>query len=139
MFKKANPIGYGMVENLGDLVVDESELNQGLLASVLSRFVRIAKQTGHPVFTAGYSPLAEGDKILVYLLARKAAARLGLLGEGEEASPKEISAESGVKYGTVKPTVVELAENGFLASRDGRYWIPDHAVFRVEGRFTPKG
>ena len=125
-----------MVDSLGDLVVDEGELDQGLLTSVLTPYVRIAKQTGRPVFTAGYSPLSESDKILVYLLARKAAVRLGLLGDGEEASPKEISTETGVKYGTVKPTEVELAKRGLLASRDGRYQVPNHAVFRVKGRFT---
>ncbi|SRR6266550_472077 len=126
-----------MVEKLDELVVDEGVIDEKLLTTVLAPFARIAKQTGKPVFTPAFSRLSEGDKILVYLLARKAGARLRILHE-ETATPKEISAETGVKYGTVKPTVSDLSEKGLVVSHQGSYSVPNHAVFQVEDRFARK-
>ena len=127
-----------MVESLNDLVVDEAELDQRLLTSILAPFARIAKPSGRPAFTPEFSALAEGDKILVYLLARKAAVRLGLLSDDEGASPKEIAIETGVKYGTVKPSVISLANKSLVASKDGKYSVPNYAVFQIEGRLARK-
>src|SRR3989304_1050718 len=110
-----------MAASLDDLVVDEGEIDQRLLSSILAPYARIARQTGRPIFTGDFATLSESDKIVVFLLARKAGFRLGLLKEPEEVGPKEISAQTGVRYGTVKPTVVGLADKGVLASRDGRY------------------
>ena len=129
---KYNPTNPGaMVDPLEKLVVDDEEIDRTLLSEVLAPYVRISKKAGQPVFTPEFSRLSEGGKILVYLLARQAATTLGLSSEGSAATPKEVSASTGVKYGTAKPTLVGLVRKGFLSSVGGEYSVPAHALLRI--------
>ena len=121
----------GSIDPLEKLVVDDEEIDRTLLSEVLAPYVRISKKAGQPVFTPEFSRLSEGGKILVYLLARQAATTLGLSSEGSAATPKEVSASTGVKYGTAKPTLVGLVRKGFLSSVGGEYSVPAHALLRI--------
>lgn len=122
----------GMPANLKDLVVDEEEIDQELLTEILTPHVRITKQAGRPVFTPQFSSLSSTGKILVYLLARRAAVKLGLTKEPPQATPKEISDATGVKYGTVKPAVVGLARQGLLSTQAGKYSVSGHALLKAK-------
>ena len=120
-----------MSDSLEDLIVDGAEMDRALLRDVLAPYVRIAKDSGHPIPTAAFSALSASGKIIVFVLARKAGCALGLVQGPEEASPKEIAEGSGVKNGTTKPTVVALAKRGLLVSENGRYRVPNHALPQV--------
>jgi len=117
-----------MADVLEDLVVDATEVDRSLLREVLAPYMRLARETGKPIPTAGFSGLSASGKIIVYALSRKAGCALGLTSGPEMATPKEISDATGVKNGTTKPTVIALAKKGLLASENGHYFVPNHAL-----------
>ncbi|SFL21714.1 hypothetical protein SAMN04487950_2856 [Halogranum rubrum] len=111
---------------LSDLLVDEEELNEELLFEILSDYIRIGSESGNLVTQPAFRDLDSKQKVLVVLLARKACTALNLA-DSEWMTPTEISGESGVKKGTVYPTVRKLAEDLNIAeSDDGNYCIPTH-------------
>lgn len=116
---------------LEKLLAEESEVNENLLSEVLSRYVKIGKGTGLPLFTPDFARLTNAGKILVYLLARKAAAALNLLKEAEPATPKEISEATGVAHNSVKPTLSALARSHVVVRNEGRYSCPSHILSRA--------
>src|SRR5712691_5466515 len=102
------------------LLAEESEINENLLSQTLSPYVKIGKETGLPIFTREYAKLTNAGKILVYLLARKAAASLGVLKDTEFATPKQISEATGVAYDSTKPTLSALAKSRVVTRDEGR-------------------
>lgn len=121
-----------MKPKLDELVVDETEIDRDLLAGILAPYVRLTRSGGKPIFTAPFATLAAAEKILVFLLARKAAVSLELAVGPEAASPKEISELTGIPHGTVKPTVIGLVKRGLLAKDEGSYSVPAHALLTIK-------
>jgi hypothetical protein len=113
------------------LLADEGDLNEALLSDVLSRYVKIGKESGLPIFTTEFTALTNAGKILVYLLARKAAIALGVWKGNESATPKEISDGTGVAYDSVKPTISGLARSRLVAREGGRYSVPNHLLLQA--------
>ncbi len=122
---------------LARLLVDETELNRGLLADVLEPYAVITKESGNPVFKPAYNELSAANKIVVFLLSRKASKALGRTAR-EEATPKEIAASTGVKYDTVKPTVSDLNRDRVLAKNGEAYFVPDYSVLTMKDRLGRK-
>ncbi len=117
---------------LEKLVVAQEDVNRNLLADVLAPYVQISKGTGEVIQLPSFSKLTNAEKILVFLLARKAAKTLGLAQVREGASPKEISGMTGVNYDSVKPTVSALAKKHFLQKEGEYYFVPNHAILHVK-------
>lgn len=109
--------------SLEDLLVDEDELNEELLAGTVGKYVSIGKESGDLVPNQEYTELDSKKKIIVALLAQKARFELEMA-EEEWLSPSEISETSGVKVGTVYPSVRDLTSEGVLIDDDGDYMIP---------------
>lgn len=120
-----------MTDPLEALIVDEDDIDRELLSKTLAPYVRLAKRTGTPVFTAEFRNLSANGKIIVFLLARQAGITLGIFKGTPEATPKEISDGTGVKYGTTKPSVVTLTRAGYLVAKDGTYRVATHAVLGI--------
>lgn len=112
-------------QSLDDLLLDETDFNENLLAGVLAPYVRIGDTSGAFVPTEEFEALEAMEQVAIVLLYRKAAFELGLA-ESEDASPKEIAGVSGVKHNTVKPAVRELADEGLVENEDGRYTVPPY-------------
>jgi hypothetical protein len=120
------------------LLVSQEDVNRELLAEVLSPYVQISKGTGEVVQLPSFSKLTNAEKILVFLLARKAAKSLGLSQVREGVSPKEISSMTGVNYDSVKPTVSALAKKQHLLQKEGEnYSVPNHAILHVREMLAP--
>lgn len=119
-----------MVENtqtkLEDLYVDEEALNEELLASTLAPYIRIGKKSGDLVLQSSFDDLTTKQKITVVLLAHKGRYRLEIA-ENEWMTPTEVAKVSGIKKGTIYPTIRELENDERLTdSEDGQYRIPTH-------------
>ncbi len=71
-------------------------------------------------------------RIMIYCAALKVLKAKGIIAE-EKATPAEITTATGVPAGTVGRTVRELATANLLATQDGQYWLPGHALSRVQG------
>lgn len=119
-------------KRIQSLFVDEKEVGEEILYEALSPFVRFGKESNSVIFTPEYYELGNREKVLVYLLALKAAGLLGITSAGESVSPKEISAATGVAYNSAKPILSELAKNGLLAREGGRYSVPNHNILRIK-------
>lgn len=116
---------------LEDLLVDEEELNEELLAETVGRYVGIGKDSGDLIPNQEYTELTSAKKIVVALLAQKARFELGMV-EEEWLTPSEISEMSGVKAGTVYPTVRDLSDDGVIRDGDGEYMIPSVKVEKAK-------
>jgi DNA-binding MarR family transcriptional regulator len=116
---------------LNDLVIDEEERNKELLTSLLEKHVRIGKQSGELLPEPSFQELSTKQKTAVTLLTQRAKQKLDI-SKSEWLSPSEISAQSGVKKGTVYPIVRTLEEEGIAENEDGNYRIPGHGVRKVQ-------
>ena len=113
------------------LLADESQLNEQLLSEILSPYVKIGKESGLPIFTLAFNKLTNAGKILVYLLARRAAIVLEAFRGEASATPKEIADATGVSYDSVKPTVSALASKRIVVRSEGRYSCPNHLILQA--------
>ena len=120
--------GLMNTDPLTDLLADKQELDRRTLATILTPYAKLDKNTGQVMFTPSFTKLTNSGKILIFLLARKAAKNLSLPLDHEEASPTEISDQTGVNYDSVKPTVSQLYKGRLLTKSGNSYYVPDHAL-----------
>ncbi|MEZ3143858.1 hypothetical protein [Halobaculum sp. MBLA0143] len=107
-----------------DLLVDEEEVNEELLTETVIDYVQIGEQSGELIPKPAYDDLTAKEKIVVALLAHRARFGLDMV-EDEWIKPGAIASMTGVKKGTVYPTVRDLADDGIARnSDDGGYMIP---------------
>lgn len=125
---------------LEDLVVSGEELDQKLVAEILEPYLRLDKDKCGIRPTEGWLRLSEEQKILVYLLARKAmvALNFGLTAEGATAS--EVVQETGVKKGTAHPALRKLllVDRFLEQSQDGRYSVTNYAIPQIKSMLSEK-
>jgi hypothetical protein len=117
---------------LSKLLVGKEELNRDLLAEALTPYVRISEDPWDVIQLPEFGKLTNAEKILVFLLARKASKSLGSSLEREEASPKEISKMTGINYDSVKPTVSSLFKKRVLQKVNECYYVPNHAILTAQ-------
>lgn len=110
---------------LEDLLVDEEEVNEELLTELLADYIRIGSESGSLFTEPAFGELTSKQKIVVVLLSQKARYELDMV-EKESLTPTEISEDSGIKTGTIYPSVRELAEDDIAVGNDGNYHIPSH-------------
>lgn len=106
-----------------ELLVDEDELNEELLVNTVGKYTKIGNNSGELVPQDAYRNLTAKEKIVVVLLAQKVRYELDMA-EEEWLSPGEISDLSGVKTGTIYPSVRTLDDEGYAQNEDGNYRIP---------------
>jgi len=73
-------------------------------------------------------------KILTYLLGKKALRLRGVITEdGERVSPSEIERDTGLKGGSIRPTLTKLVDGRLirLDKDTNKYYLPDYAVAKV--------
>lgn len=109
---------------LEDLYVDKDQLDKERLTNVLQSYVGIDQESGEPHFKKPYHNLSSKEKILVYLLYRKAARALGQLTEDEVGvTGKDIAEETGINYNTLRGQLskIDLVKK---EKKKGGYHIP---------------
>lgn len=119
-----------MMADLKDLIVNRQELDQQLLAEVLMPYVGIDPDRQEVVPKEGWRNLRPASRVLIVLLARKAMCAMPEVAlEDEGMSSKALEEATGVRGGTLRPTLSRL-KNKTLVAQDGqrRYYVPTHAV-----------
>lgn len=114
-------------KTLENLLVDEQKIGEEILHDLLSDYIRIGKQSGDLIPQEEFDQLAAKQKVIIVLLTQRARHELEMV-KTEWLTPKEISQQSGVKQGTVHPTVRELNNESLIESGDGSYRIPSHSI-----------
>ena len=115
-------------EALRSLLVDRNQIDEGRLAAALQGRLSLDEKTGDIVAMTPFEDLKAHQKLLCVLLGRLVSDILGLPGAGP-ASPKELIAITGLRSGTVYPSLRRLTEDN-VASQDseGRYFVPRSRV-----------
>ena len=125
-----------MNDVLEALVVGKTKLDRELVASILSPYVRLDKDTHniHPL--EAWLGLGSDLKILVYLLARKAMVLLRFGLEAEGATASEVARDTHLKLSTVNPILRKMRAEGILVqATDRRYFVPNESIERIEEIF----
>lgn len=120
---------------LEDLLIDEQQLNEELLADTVGEYANIGENSGDLIPNESYNNLGSKEKVIVTLLAQKAKFELDMV-ENEWLAPSEISALSGVKKGTVYPAVRDLAAEGIVRDEDGEYVISSAKISKAKERLV---
>lgn len=122
------------MSDLKDLLVDEDELNEDILVETLQPYLGIGDQTGSLIFEKKFDDLNSEQKTLVSMLALKAMHELDIR-EEEKIGPTELADLTGISEGTIYPKVSGLEKEGLLEKDDeGRYWVPNHKIKRVQNQ-----
>lgn len=124
---------------LEDLIVSGAELDKQLVAEILAPYVQLDKDRCTIRPTNGWTQLSNDQKILIYLLSRKAMAALGFDLGTEGATASEVIADTGVKSGTAHPALRKLLGNRLIdQSQDKRYFIPNYATAQIKSLLFEK-
>lgn len=107
---------------------EEDLLDRDLLARALDGLAYVDKDRARVLLTADGAASSAREKMIIYLLGRKALRAVGSEIK-EEVEPKEIEKEWRIPGGTVRPNLRELAKEGVVAKREGGYYVP---VFNLE-------
>lgn len=122
-----------MSSELEELLVDGTQIDEGLLKGVLSPYIRIDKITCEIRPNKAWNELKPRPKILLYLLARKAMKAMNMDIDEEAASNTAVIDNTGVKKGTVHPALRQLLDEGILAqTKDKKYYIPNYSTEKVK-------
>lgn len=128
-----------MNDELESLVVNGKDMDRRLVAEILAPYVRLDKDGCNIRPLESWNNLEARAKILLYLLSRKAmlALNFGLPIEGATAG--EVVADTGMKKGTVNPRLRWLLSDRLIdQAKDGRYFVPNHAIERVKTMLRKK-
>lgn len=112
------------------LFVDNSSLDLELLAATIVDYVKINAEKAEVIFTVKGRGLKNKEKILAYLLARKAMHMKGII-EDESIGPSDIERETGIKGNTLRPILGRLRDESIIRNDNGKYYIHNHALHDV--------
>lgn len=124
--------GNSVANPLEELVVDGTQIDQEILASLLRPYVRLDKGRGRVMFLPGAQDgITNLQQVALVLLGQLALGEL--LEEPEKAglTPKDVAARTGIAGGSVRPVLKKLFDDGLLVQReDGAYEVAVHALER---------
>jgi len=128
------------MNNLEDLVVSGAEIDRKLVTEILAPYLRLDKETCGIRPAEKWDKLNKEEKIILYLIARKAMRALNLPIEVEEAAASEVVEQTGVKAGTAYPVLRELLSERIIeqVGKRGGYLVPNHALGRIKSMLTTK-
>lgn len=127
-----------MTDPLEEIFTNEKEIDPQLLVYILKPYVRINVDTNAVFYTDSGSSLQILNKIILFLVARKALKFKDRI-EDEAVSPAEIISETGLKDGSVHPTLKSLREQGLVIVKSSKYFIPNYQLNRIKNLFNLKG
>ena len=124
-----------MSDPLRELLVDKDQLDRELLSKVLKDYLRIDQDSHTVRFTVMSEELTVDDKIIIFLLARKAMMAMEL-SHSESSKPGEIEKATAIKGGTLRPKLKKMYDKRLIDKDEGGgYFVPDHSVEIVARRF----
>lgn len=116
---------------LDDVFIDRKEIDEGLLRSILIKYVKIEKESLSLIPTSEYETMKKKHKVLICLLSKKAM-RLRSMTGNENMRPIEVSNMTGIKEGTVRPVLRAYLKDGLVKEDERGYFVPDYALERVK-------
>lgn len=119
---------------LASLLVEEKTFSEDVaeqLYELLSDFVKIGSVKGEILVQPPFDSLDAERKVLIVILAAKAAFALGVSTQ-EGLRPKEIEGVAALPGGTVRPRLKALLEQRLVIPQNGQYCFPVSAISRAK-------
>jgi hypothetical protein len=121
---------------LKKLFTDDDNVDTNDLFDLLSPFVRLNRTTKNIIFLDAIHNQTTKNRLLVFLLAKKA---LFLLGETEndKVKPQTIVEETGIPRGSVLPGLKSLREpkgGNLVSSKRGEYFISSYQISKIKSK-----
>lgn len=126
------------MNELEDLVVSGAEMDRKLVKAILEPYLRLEKEACAIRPTEKWDKLSIDEKILVYLVARKAMRALDFPLEVEEAAASEVVKQTGIKAGSAYPALRSLLSERIIdqTRKGGGYFIPNYALGKVKSMLS---
>lgn len=118
-------------KSIDDLIVNEDELNEALVAEILEPYVQIGGRSGAFVPSPEFDDLQAVEKTAVVLVYEKAKS-VRDLAKDEKMTPSAISEASGINYNTAKWAVRQLYDMGLVDNDEGTYSVPSYRLQSVK-------
>lgn len=118
-------------KSIDDLIVNEDELNEALVAEILEPYVQIGGNSGAFVPSPEFDDLQAVEKTAIVLVYEKAKS-VRDLAEDEKMAPSAISEASGINYNNVKWAVRQLDEMALVDNDEGTYSVPTYRLEAVK-------
>lgn len=112
-----------------------------LLAETIFPFARVDGETQEIGFTAEGEALTTREKLLVFLLMRKAMMLRGVIVK-ETMPPAEIAKATGMPGGTIRPVLSQLYSDKLVRKdkeEDGGYFVPASRIKEISAMLAKKG
>jgi hypothetical protein len=122
-----------MTDPLDELIVKtDQKPDLKVLAEILEGYIRIV-ENGQINFEEKYYALKQWQMVMVYLLARKAAAVKGLLKETEGIAPKDIAQNTSLPSKNIRKFLaIEL--KGIVSNQKGCYVVPNYNLLKCKAK-----
>lgn len=123
-------------EVLIQLLTDDNDVDANDLFALLSPFIKINKSSKNIIFLDSTLNHPLKNKVLLFLLGKKALFLLGLI-ETDRIKPKDIIEETGISKGSILPNLMTLKspKGGSLVTSDSvGYYITSHQVSKIKTR-----
>lgn len=105
-----------------------------MLLDILLPYLIIDPEEKRVYFTEKGHEQSSGDRILLFLLARKAMYAEKLV-ESEKVLPKSIIDDLGFKRGTLHPALKKMRDKGFVFASNGQYSVPNYQLHQIKKHF----
>ena len=116
---------------LDELIVNEDQKpDSDLLAGILKNYVRFS-QNGEILFAENFTDLQQWKKVLVYLLARKAAVIKKLVQLKECAAPLEISNKIFIPAGNISKFLNRELKS-IVKEQKKCYFVPNYNLLKCK-------
>lgn len=116
------------------LLVDHREIDRKKLASILKDRVGVDPDEEEVIL---YADAHDGRTIADTALFRLLGQRVLNLYRSEVPdglTPSELSDDTGIKGGSLRPALARLADRNLVSKREGRYVVPSHALEKIRNR-----
>ena len=121
------------MNQLDKLVVSGTELDKELLGTLLFPFVRLDKDDSSVRPASRWKDLNQQQRILVYLLARKAMVNLPNFNVDEEAAAPILIGEMTGAGNSARGQLTSLRKKKLVdRTRTGKYYVPNYALEAVK-------
>lgn len=126
---------------LKDHIADSTKIKEEEIEAIISDYLKYDPSHKTVVLMPRAQELSVEKKVLLHLVALQGWKFISSKEEIPDsgATPKEIEQVTGVKGGTLRPTLRALVQSRMLESKKGRYEIPAHNFGRVREVMAGKG
>ena len=129
-----------MTSPLEQLYADTRALDLELLTALLEPYVWIDRDTADIRFRPAWASLKGPQKVLTFLLAKKAKVLLNRAAEDSEPeSPSGIEQATGIPGATLRKTLSRLFDSRLVDKRDSAYFVPNYSLEAVSQTLSRDG